>query len=54
LKVLYVTYDGLLDPLGSSQVVPYVLGLAARGVEIDVLSFEKPEALADRDHLLDL
>lgn len=45
-SVLYVTYDGLLEPLGSSQVVPVVEGLAAMGFDMEVLSFEKPEDLS--------
>jgi glycosyltransferase involved in cell wall biosynthesis len=44
--VLYVSYDGLLEPLGESQVVNYVLGLA-RHVDVSVLSYEKPHDLAD-------
>ncbi len=42
MRVLYVSYDGALDPLGASQVVPYLLGLGARGVSITLLTFEKP------------
>ncbi len=42
VRVIYVTYDGALDPLGASQVVPYLLGLAARGFAITLVSFEKP------------
>lgn len=45
-RVLYVTYDGILEPLGASQVLPYVRRLAAAGVEMDILSFEKPGDLA--------
>lgn len=41
-RVVYVTYDGLTDPLGASQVLPYVRGLAARGWRFDLVSFEKP------------
>lgn len=41
-RVVYVSYDGLGDPLGRSQVLPYVEGLAARGHAFDLLSFEKP------------
>jgi glycosyltransferase involved in cell wall biosynthesis len=41
-RVVYVTYDGLTDPLGASQVLPYVRGLAARGWHFDLVSFEKP------------
>jgi len=40
--VLYITYDGLLDPLGQSQVLPYVLRLGEAGVHLLVLSYEKP------------
>jgi len=44
--VLYVSYDGLLEPLGESQVVNYAIGLARRA-SITVLSYEKPHDLAD-------
>ena len=39
--VVYVSYDGALDPLGASQVVPYLLGLSERGWSITLVSFEK-------------
>lgn len=42
-KVLYITFDGLTDPLGRSQVLPYLVGLAARGHRITILSCEKPD-----------
>jgi glycosyltransferase involved in cell wall biosynthesis len=32
----------LEEPLGQSQVLPYIKGLAERGHQIEVLSFEKP------------
>lgn len=41
LSVLYLSYDGMCDPLGGSQVLPYVEGLAARGHRITLISFEK-------------
>lgn len=41
--VLYISYDGMTDPLGQSQVLPYLRGLAARGYRITLLSCEKPE-----------
>lgn len=46
MKALYVSYDGALDPLGASQVVPYVVSLAGRGVDSALISFEKPERWA--------
>jgi glycosyltransferase involved in cell wall biosynthesis len=42
VRVIYVSYDGALDPLGASQVVPYLLSLAGRGFAITLVSFEKP------------
>ena len=40
---LYVSYDGLLDPLGRSQVLPYVFGLVDAGYSFTILSFEKTD-----------
>ena len=33
-RVLYISYDGMTDALGQSQVLPYLCGLAQRGVII--------------------
>ncbi|MEX2526843.1 MAG: glycosyltransferase [Gemmatimonadota bacterium] len=41
-SVIYLSHDGMLEPLGGSQVLPYVLGLARRGFRMQILSFEKP------------
>ncbi len=43
-KVLYISYDGMTDPLGQSQVMPYLSGLSKVGYEIHIVSFEKTEA----------
>ena len=40
-RVLYLSYDGMTDPLGQSQVLPYLAGLARRGHDISLISFEK-------------
>lgn len=45
MRVLYITYDGLTDPLGQSQVLPYLAGLNARGHDITILSCEKPDRM---------
>lgn len=45
-RVLYISYDGMSDPLGQSQVLPYLRGLQKRGHAIHLLSFEKPAAFA--------
>lgn len=47
-RVLYLTYDGLTDPLGQSQILPYLTGLAKEGFTIDILSCEKPLAFSLR------
>lgn len=39
--VLYLTYDGLLDPLGQSQIVPYLERFARQGLSVTVVSFER-------------
>ena len=46
MRALFISYDGMTDPLGRSQVLPYLVGLAARGHEITLLSCEKPERMA--------
>ena len=42
-KILYISYDGMTDPLGQSQVLPYLCKLAAEGFQFTLLSFEKKE-----------
>lgn len=44
--VLYLSYDGVLEPLGESQVVSYLEGLASDHA-ITLLSFEKPDDYGD-------
>lgn len=46
--VLYVSYDGMLEPLGQSQVIAYLERLAGERC-IHLLSFEKREDWADPD-----
>lgn len=41
--VLYLSYDGMTDPLGQSQVLPYLIGLSKRGFVFHLVSFEKEE-----------
>lgn len=42
-QVLYLSYDGMTDPLGQSQVLPYLDGLTKAGYSITLVSFEKKE-----------
>jgi glycosyltransferase involved in cell wall biosynthesis len=45
-RVLFVSYNGMLEPLGQTQVLPYLRELAKRGVKFTLLSFEKPQAFS--------
>lgn len=40
-RVLYISYDGMTDPLGQSQVLPYIKGLSESGFQFTLISFEK-------------
>jgi glycosyltransferase involved in cell wall biosynthesis len=40
-KILFISYDGMTDPLGQSQVIPYLQGLSKAGYKIFLLSCEK-------------
>lgn len=43
-RVLFISYNGMLDPLGQTQVIPYLRELAQRGVQFTLLSFERAAA----------
>lgn len=45
-RILYVSYDGLLEPIGQSQILSYLEGLSQQGVAFALLSFEKPGDMA--------
>lgn len=40
-KILFISYDGLTDPLGQSQVIPYLAGLTKYNYEFTILSCDK-------------
>lgn len=50
MRVLFVSYDGILESLGASQVLAYLVELG-RSHDITLLSFEKPEDLRDTARL---
>src|SRR5712671_6415476 len=43
-RVLYISYNGMLDPLGQSQVIPYLKELGRAGIRFTLLSFERDQA----------
>jgi len=42
-NILYLSYDGMTDSLGQSQVLPYLKGLTLKGYNFHIISFEKEE-----------
>lgn len=53
IRVLYISYDGMTDPLGQSQVLPYLRGLSSLGFSISLLSCEKPAAFAKNKSIIE-
>src|SRR6185436_9676079 len=53
VRVAYLSYDGLTDSLGQSQILPYVIGLEAKGFEFAIFSFEKTTAFAGGKTLIE-
>ena len=45
--VLYISYDGMLEPLGQSQVISYLEKLAG-DASLHLVSYEKPADWADK------
>jgi glycosyltransferase involved in cell wall biosynthesis len=41
MNILYISYDGMTDNLGQSQVIPYLIGLSKKGYSFTLLSCEK-------------
>ena len=52
MKVLFISYDGLTDPLGQSQILPYIKGLTESGIEYSVISFEKNEPYLSHSEMI--
>ena len=50
-RILYLTFDGVLEPLGFSQVARVLGGLAGRGVPYVLLSFERDTDLRDPERV---
>lgn len=47
-RVLFISYNALIEPLGPTQILPYICGLADT-CDMTVLSFEKPVRSAADD-----
>jgi glycosyltransferase involved in cell wall biosynthesis len=42
-NILFISYDGMTDPLGQSQAIPYLAALTKQGYIFTILSCDKPE-----------
>ena len=53
-KVFFLSYDGITDPLGQSQILPYLFGISSnKSYKIIIVSFEKTKNyLQNKDVLL--
>jgi glycosyltransferase involved in cell wall biosynthesis len=51
-NILFISYDGMTDPLGQSQVLPYLLGLSRLGYKIFLISCEKEQAFAQNKNIV--
>ncbi len=49
LNTLFLSYDGMTDSLGQSQVIPYLIGVSKSGYSISIISCEKQEAF-EKNH----
>ncbi len=45
-KILFISYDGMTDPLGQSQVIPYLSALTKYDYQFTILSCDKPDKFA--------
>ena len=53
-QIVYSTYDGLLDPLGGSQILPYLKGLNTNSqYGYTIISFEKNRDQVEFEKLKD-
>ena len=52
-NILYISYDGLTDTLGQSQILPYVIGLSKKSYQFTILSVEKKDRFEKYHALID-
>lgn len=48
-----MTYDGLTDPLGESQILPYLTGLSKKNIQFTIVSFEKTKNYESRRYAIE-
>ncbi|RKY32723.1 MAG: hypothetical protein DRP74_01925 [Candidatus Omnitrophota bacterium] len=50
-RVLYITYDGILEPIAQSQALNYIKGIGREGFKFYLMSFEKKAYINELDYL---
>lgn len=53
MNILYISYDGMTDPLGQSQVLPYIIGLTKEGYNFTLISAEKRDKFEKDKHIIE-
>ena len=48
-SILYLTYDGIFDPLGQSQILPYLINIS-KEYKVHLVSFEKNMNLINKNN----
>ena len=48
MNTLFLSYDGMTDHLGPSQVIPYIQRIAQKGHQVHLVSFEKKGRYAEK------
>ena len=53
-NILFISHDGMTDPLGQSQVIPYLQGISRSGpYRFFILSLEKKEVFEKNKHIIE-
>ncbi len=52
-NILFISYDGMTDPLGQSQVIPYLSALTKFGYRFTILSCDKPEKFIENKNYVE-
>ena len=47
IKTLYLSYDGLTDPLGQSQILPYIIQMSSK-YKFTIITLEKRELVKSK------
>lgn len=51
-NVCYLSFDGMTDPLGQSQVIPYLIKLSEKGFKFHIVSVEKEDMMNQKGEMI--